>query len=186
MGTVPGLLINATCVHREPRGPPTRGVRWDDGLGPHQRGQAPHVVQPKRPPRNSQASAQSRQEAVHVVARDTIESDTARLVLAHGGKGERVDTDRTTYEKAVRDHLARRRQAVPIVPRDALSPLAEGQNRTADTMIFSHVQSVVTCSHSLSLLTKIVPSGHRYAQVSDILTQSYTRPNRVEPAASQQ
>jgi len=50
-----------------------------------------------------------------------------------------MDTDRTTYEKAVRDHLARRRQAVPIVPRDALSPLAEGQNRTADTMIFSHV-----------------------------------------------
>ena len=129
MGAVPGLLINATCVHREPRGPPTRGVRWDDGLGPHQRGQAPHVVQPKRPPRKSQASAQSRQEAVHVVARDTIESDTARLVLAHGGKGERVDTDRTTYEKAVRDHLARRRQAMPIVPRDALSPLAEWQNR---------------------------------------------------------
>ena len=53
MGAVPGLLINATCVHREPRGPPTRGVRWDDGLGPHQRGQAPHVVQPKRPPRSS-------------------------------------------------------------------------------------------------------------------------------------
>ena len=37
-----------------------------------------------------------------------------------------MDTDRTTYEKAVRDHLARRRQAMPIVPRDALSPLAEG------------------------------------------------------------
>ena len=40
-----------------------------------------------------------------------------------------MNTDRTTYEKAVRDHLARRRQAVPIVPRDALSPLAEWQNR---------------------------------------------------------
>ena len=40
-----------------------------------------------------------------------------------------MDTDRTTYEKAVRDHLARRRQAMPIVPRDALSPLAEWQNR---------------------------------------------------------
>ena len=40
-----------------------------------------------------------------------------------------METDRTTYEKAVRDHLARRRQAVPIVPRDALSPLAEQQNR---------------------------------------------------------
>ena len=40
-----------------------------------------------------------------------------------------MDTDRTTYEKAVRDQLARRRQAVPIVPRNALSPLAEWQNR---------------------------------------------------------
>jgi hypothetical protein len=40
-----------------------------------------------------------------------------------------MDTDGTTYEKVVRDHLARRRQAVPIVPRDALSPLAEQQNR---------------------------------------------------------
>ncbi len=36
---------------------------------------------------------------------------------------------RTTYEKAVRDHLTRRRQAVPIVPRAALSPLAERQTR---------------------------------------------------------
>ena len=40
-----------------------------------------------------------------------------------------MDTDRTTYEKLVRDHLARRRQAMPIVPRDALSPLAAWQNR---------------------------------------------------------
>ena len=37
--------------------------------------------------------------------------------------------DRTTYEKAVRDHLARRRQEVPIVSRENLSPLAEQQNR---------------------------------------------------------
>jgi hypothetical protein len=37
--------------------------------------------------------------------------------------------DRTTYEKAVRDHLARRRQEVPIVSREDLSPLAKRQNR---------------------------------------------------------
>ena len=43
-----------------------------------------------------------------------------------------MDTDRTTYEKAVRDHLARRRQAVPIVPRDALSPLVVRETITND------------------------------------------------------
>jgi len=40
-----------------------------------------------------------------------------------------METDRTTYEKTVRDHLARRRQVVPIVSREDLSPLAERQTR---------------------------------------------------------
>ena len=53
-------------------------------------------------------------------------------------------------------------------------------------MIFSHVISVVTGSQGLSLLTKIFLSDHRYAQLSDILTQIDTRPNHVEPATVQQ
>ena len=41
--------------------------------------------------------------------------------------------DLTIYEKAVRDHLARRRQEVPIVSRENLSPLAEQQNQILGT-----------------------------------------------------
>ena len=38
-----------------------------------------------------------------------------------------METDRTTYEKTVRDHLAHMRQMVPIVKREKLSPLAKQQ-----------------------------------------------------------
>ena len=53
-----------------------------------------------------------------------------------------MDTDRTTYEKAVRDHLVRRRQAVPIVPRNDLSPLAERQCRILGADLIQWINNI--------------------------------------------
>ena len=71
-----------------------------------------------------------------------------------------MDTDRTTYEKAVRDHLARRRQAVPIVPRDALSPLAERQCRILGADL---IQWVNNHADSLKVLWTVDTGGHSVA-----------------------
>ena len=46
--------------------------------------------------------------------------------------------------------------------------------------LLSLVQTLVTPSQALFILTKFFLSDHRYAQLSDILEQIGTRPNRVE------
>ncbi len=55
-------------------------------------------------------------------------------------KGNGMGMRRETYEKAVRDHLDRRRQDVPIVPRGGLSPLAESQCQVLGGSLINWIQ----------------------------------------------